>query len=803
MRWILEVLFGVDLGGVEGGVTPRIEWARLPARGDRMILWILAAAAASALLVWLYRRDARQAGRPGRWLIALRLGVLLALLAVLAEPVLVLEHVDRRPSRMLVLADASESMDLADADLEEGRARRLAEALGFDGPDRVRSLSRRELVDRVLAAGLLQGLAAGGDRTVAVSPFADRLFERAADLEAAGPRARRATAIGSAIAQASASGSDGPIAGILLISDGQSNSGGDPVRAARAAAAAHVPVSVLAVGTPRGARNARLANLAAGPIVFARDHVEIVAVVEAEGFQSESVRVVLEAKSGAGAWEEIGRQELLLGPGEQSRKAAFPWKRDEPGEVEIRATIEPVAGETLPDDNAAAAKVRVVRPELRVLLVAGHAFPEVQFLIHTFIRDPGIIATTWLQGAEEDYPQKGEQKIRRLPETEAEIEAYDAVVLYDPDPSAWPPSFPALLRHLVGEKGGGIAYVCGETFTRALFDRDSPGAEILLDLLPVVREPHLYVSPVEERLHSRDAWRLEITEAGMAGGLFRFSEDPAECERIGRGLPGLYWHFPVTREKPGAIVLARHGDPRMANAHGRHVVVASQLFGPGRSLFFAGDSTYRWRYVSEQVFDGFWARVADHAGRAKTLGGIDPLIVTTDLERYPPGSTVRIQARFRRAADQPGDVMTLAGRVEDQDGAVAPIELRKSPDQRDIFEGSYEPGRAGIHHVTVWPSEARQEKARPSTARFTVAFDDRERARPGQDRAMLEAIAAAGHGRVFDLDQAASAPDAFALRRVAVVFQRRQELWDAPLLAVVLFGCLFAEWVLRKRHGLV
>ena len=74
----------------------------------------------------------------------------------------------------------------------------------------------------------------------------------------------------------------------------------------------------------------------------------------------------------------------------------------------------------------------------------------------------------------------------------------------------------------------------------------------------------------------------------MADGLFRFARGPRRSrERIGRGLPGLYWHFPVTREKPGAIVLARHGDPRMTNAYGAHVIVASQLFGPGQSIFLA------------------------------------------------------------------------------------------------------------------------------------------------------------------------------------------------------------------------
>ena len=52
----------------------------------------------------------------------------------------------------------------------------------------------------------------------------------------------------------------------------------------------------------------------------------------------------------------------------------------------------------------------------------------------------------------------------------------------------------------------------------------------------------------------------------------------------------MYWHFPVTRAKPGATVLARHGDPRMRNEHGQHVLLATQLVGPGRTFFVAFDS---------------------------------------------------------------------------------------------------------------------------------------------------------------------------------------------------------------------
>ena len=108
----------------------------------------------------------------------------------------------------------------------------------------------------------------------------------------------------------------------------------------------------------------------------------------------------------------------------------------------------------------------------------------------------------------------------------------------------------------------------------------------------------------------------------------------------------MYWSFPVTRARPGATVLARHGDPRMSNQHGRRVLLSSQLYGPGRTVFIAFDSTYRWRYLSEDYFDGFWARLVDRVGRNKALGGRFPFQVHLGKGVYRVGDRLSVGVRY-------------------------------------------------------------------------------------------------------------------------------------------------------------
>jgi hypothetical protein len=47
-----------------------------------------------------------------------------------------------------------------------------------------------------------------------------------------------------------------------------------------------------------------------------------------------------------------------------------------------------------------------------------------------------------------------------------------------------------------------------------------------------------------------------------------------------------------------------------------------------------------------------------------------------------------------------------------------------------------------------------------------------------------------------------AAPAAFKIKQVDRLLQYRQELWDAPLLALLIVALLTIEWVWRKMHRL-
>ena len=203
--------------------------------------------------------------------------------------------------------------------------------------------------------------------------------------------------------------------------------------------------------------------------------------------------------------------------------------------------------------------------------------------------------------------------------------------LIDPNVEQLGAAWDDMLTKFVGEAGGGLIYIAGELFTSRIFE--SAGNDGCLCIgcrhgstcCPSSGNRG-YTSPQPTcSWAAHETWNLELTADGNEDPVFRFAPDQSKNREILASLPGMYWHYPVTRAKPGAAVLAQHGDQRMKNQFGRHVLMALQRFGPGRTVFIGFDATYRWRYLHEQYFDGFWSRLIDRVGRAKVLGEADIL----------------------------------------------------------------------------------------------------------------------------------------------------------------------------------
>src|SRR5438045_5088243 len=202
-----------------------------------------------------------------------------------------------------------------------------------------------------MTAGLAKSLTAGGDRTLATHSFAGQLLADSASSSTTQPATqpagadRTTTAIGTAIRQAIAAYRGQPLAGILLISDGQSNAGESPIKAAEYAGNEGIPIVSIASGTAEGPRNAELAKIEASTTVFVRDPNQMRVIIESRGLAKSPATLVMEKRKDGRPWEEMARQPVTLEENGQVQSIPFDFKEDRPCRLEIRATLADVGPE--------------------------------------------------------------------------------------------------------------------------------------------------------------------------------------------------------------------------------------------------------------------------------------------------------------------------------------------------------------------------------------------------------------------------------------------------------------------------
>ena len=220
---------------------------------------------------------------------------------------------------------------------------------------------------------------------------------------------RAATAIGVAVRQAIAAYQGQPIAGVLLLTDGQSNAGEPPAKAAEFAAAAGVPVVPVAVGTAEGPRFAKVGKMEVSPVVFVRDAVPVRVPIDSRGMAGQPAVVVL---------EQGDRRRRLGGgrpPADRARREPaacrrldFTIKQDRPATLQLRARLDDAGPSSIrrrppgggrragdpPEDP------RAVRRRRDVSRSGVHPRDAAARHRHQ--------ASTWLQTADADYDQPGD-----------------------------------------------------------------------------------------------------------------------------------------------------------------------------------------------------------------------------------------------------------------------------------------------------------------------------------------------------------------------------------------------------------
>jgi hypothetical protein len=793
--------------------------------GNALLVGAILTALGLYAIAWLYRREARGQVTPRmRWtLIGCRACVLALLGLIGLEPVLV-NYIHRRlDACTLVLADTSASMSLADPYRVPEDAGRVDRAWG---PAKDRRPTRDELVARVLAGNdgrMLKTLAA--KNSVKVFTFGDAAalqaqmasakastrpangLSPAIEFKPAGPATNLGLAVRSAIEAAAGS----PIAGVVLLSDGNFNQGEAAALVASLLKQKGIPVYAIGVGDPAEPVNAAVTEISAPRVAFKNDPFNVTVRVAARGVGDEPISVeLLESGADGAAPRVVETREVLIGAEGSIDPVVFQRHVARPGPIGYTARVAPLTHEAVASDNQRdlMPPVQILDDRMRVLLVAGAPSYDYRYLARMLERDKSVDVSCWLQSADAKAIRDGTTVITELPTKPEDLFKYDAILLMDIDPAELDPTWGSLVATFVADQGGGLLFAAGNKFTGKFLR--SPNTASLMELLPVVPDADAEIL-LNELGHSQArGWPLVIPEQAAGDPILRLGDSASENSAIWSALDGPYWHYPVRREKPVAQVLLRHSDPRMAGTFGPHVLLATQYVGAGRTAFLGFNSTWRWRKGEERYFNRFWMQLLRYLIEGKLVGGRARCQIQTAKDQFELGDSVVVTVRaldekfeplFAPQLDLAVAPLGPAGQI---DAAVEPrtIALVPVPGRDGYYQGRFVADRPGTTRLALtMPGSG----AGPAGQKdVSVVQPDLEMQHTAMNRAGLRQLAAATGGKYFEIDEAGLAPEAIPDRsQTYVVRERPRPLWDSKVVLLILVGVLTVEWILRKKAKLL
>ncbi len=740
--------------------------------------WALAVVAA-ALLAWLSYTKL-EGTRAVRVLLAgARFLAFVVLMVMLAGPQL--ERPNERVERdwVVMLADRSASMTIADAPGGQSRESQLTEALGAASAPLANLAETR----RVLPLGFDSGIF-------------ELEVDEAGVVEPGLPDGRR-TQLGRSLDLALEEVAARPVAGVVLMTDGTS-ADAPSRRALQRLRNERVPVFVVPVGSPDPVSDLAIASVDAPSAGFINDSVPVSVSIDRLGSAGTGGATVELVDNATGI--VLDSKKL----GDTDNEVTLIAKPESAGNAEWSVRLVPDTNDLLDENNTSTIAVRLVDRPLRAIQIDGYPRWEFRYTKNLLLREQTVSSSSILLSSRRRYVQEGDVEIDRLPDSPGGWEGIDVVVIGDVRADLFTQDQLQQIHDLVAIRGAGILWIAGSSATPDTW-RGTP----LEPLLPITLAG------------SAKAWTEPVTmrrePAAERLGLLELADDteggwPERLADPDTGWALLRWaqHIEPDNVKPTAEVLA---SAIPANSGGDAApIVLSMRYGAGRSVYVGTDEIWRWRYArGEELPERFWIPLVRLIGREGLARAGRSAVLEASPPRTEPASPVRISLELidEQLAQQRPQTVTATIRSDDQNAAPITVTLRpesgsESETDQDVptFSAVWLPIKPGTYTVEITDAILTTDEA--LVEQVEVLAPDDELRRPETDFAMLESLAEQTSGRVLEPADLADLETMLPNRQRRVAGTPDIEtLWDSPLALILLVLLFGGEWIGRRLIRLV
>jgi len=749
-------------------------------------LWFvfLATVAALVLTILFYQRHAQYLTVGSlTTMMLLRVVALIMLLLSLFRPVITFERISIEKEDLLFLVDNSLSMKIADLPNSPSRLRRVQNNL--------------EVINQLLEKNF--HLSYYGFASLAVPcESVDEVKQLKPDGES--------TNIADAVKNTVKNFDKNKVAGVIVFTDGNDNSGRPVLEELRA-----LKVKIYSVGVGTRLREQKaFKDVVVTGVLFDRfltinDTAEFEVLVDAIGFKNAKIPVELLDSDG----NHISRQQVVLDDIEGGQKVRFEYRPEKRGKFTLEARVPKLAEETIPENNSQMFEVEVIDAAIKVLYIEGSPRNESKFLMRALQFDPNVEIASYVQIRQGVFWKRasieGLDLGDELPVSKEDYDKFDIVMIGDLDYNFFNSTnyraLPGIIKNFV-EKGEGFIMIGG---THS-FGPGGYGGTAFEEILPVFCGDRS-VGQFKDQFH------LSLTAEGAAhpifGGYTHFFARPraAALEK----LPPLMGSVILPRAKPGATVLAIN--PEGKNEFGNYPVLAVQQYGKGRTAALAVDSTWRWFFQMKPLgkdspYIKFWAQLLRWvASRSLIEEGTEMGITAyVDKSYYQPGEKVMFYAQAREKDGLLTNKAAINAELLKPEGQEAKFALRMLAGASGNYEAEFEPPQAGKYEFKI-SGELDKQKLGEVQIEFVVGKPMVEYEKLDLNEEFLKNLALSTRGKYYPLVSAEQLAQGLIKGQKVSKEVRKIGPWRRKSFMGILFGLfvlfITIEWILRKRYELI
>ena len=767
-----------------------------------VILLLIAGAAIGVPAVLTYAAVRGKSTRRDRWVLgALRGAAIVVLMFCLFRPLLLLSAAVPQRNYIGVLIDDSRSMQIADVDAGDERPQLRADVVRHlvAGPD---SAIRKALADRFLVRYFR--FSSGAQRIAAPD-----------DVSFTGTQTR----LGDAIEHARQELDAVPLSGLVVFTDGADNARTPLAEELLSLRARSVPVFTVGIGRERFDKDIEIRRVETARTALKGSALIADVLVRQRGYGGQKVPLVVEDEG-----RVVATQDVTMPDDGDLAPVRVHVALNDPGPRTLTFRIAPQRGEQVTQNNAQQALVIVRDRREKILFVEGEPRSEMVFVRRVVASDSNLQLVTLQRTADNKFLRldvdNGEELAGGFPKTREELFRYRAIILGSVDASFFTRDQLQMLADFVSLRGGGLLLLGG----RHAFGEGGYAGTAIAPVMPVV----IAGEAVPDSLTFLADIKPQLTPAGAASAATQVESTEEKTATRWKTMPAVTSVNRIRGIKPGAVVLLNGVVPDQGRieAPGESLrqyeqpVLCYQRYGKGVAIALPIQDTWLWRMSDEvpledRSFETFWRQLL----RWLTSDVPDRVTVTAATDVVSPREPIALHVEVADSGFVMRNDARVVAHVTAPSGSTRDVPMEWAVDRDGEYRATFTPEEAGLYEVQVDASlgdkaESAAKKSDPtrsselrSQAVYVRARAEGELSQEFFDAEMrsslLKRIAQETGGRFYTPTTVSSLPEDLTLSKRGVTVVNQMDLWDMPIIFLVLIGLMTGEWAYRKKRGLV